>query len=83
MSTQTTTRLEGEIIDMFATALRADAGQIDPDSNYFTLGGDSLSTVNLSIAISDRYDIEFSLIEIFENPTPGGIAGVLADRYLN
>ncbi|MEM7523730.1 MAG: acyl carrier protein [Pseudomonadota bacterium] len=83
MTTHTIDGVESEIIALFASALQADAGEISPESNYFVLGGDSLSTVNLSIAISDRYDIDFSLIEIFENPTPGGIAGVLVDRHLS
>lgn len=43
---------------------------VTPDDDYFLLGGDSLSAVEVSILIEERYDVIVDLVDFFEYSTP-------------
>ncbi len=40
--------------------LRADVGQLSDDADLYEAGLTSLSTVNLMLALEERFDVEFS-----------------------
>lgn len=42
---------------------------IDPDDDFYSIGGDSLVAVRLSIDLSERFDQEIDLADIFIYPT--------------
>lgn len=43
-------------------------GNVHKESNYFKLGGDSLSATKLTVSIRNELNCEISLAEIFSNP---------------
>jgi len=51
---------------------------IGPSDNFFDLGGHSLLATRLASRLRNDLDREISLREIFEHPTPGGLARVVA-----
>ncbi len=50
---------------------------IDSDSNFFDLGGDSVWASQVLLRISDKTGITLSLKEMFDNPTINSLARVL------
>ena len=50
-------RLEQEIIDIIAEEGAIDRGEIKPDSNLYDLGIDSLSSLEILVALETKYDI--------------------------
>ena len=50
-------RLEQEIIDIIAEEGDIDRNDVTPDSNLYDLGIDSLSSLEILVAIETRYDI--------------------------
>ncbi|WP_433496757.1 SDR family NAD(P)-dependent oxidoreductase [Sphaerimonospora sp. CA-214678] len=44
-------------------------GDLNPDSNFFAIGGDSLLGVSLAHRLSQEFDTVLSAITLFENPT--------------
>lgn len=45
-----------------------DVDSFDPKSNFFELGGDSLTAVNFVRLIEEELSIEIPLVEFFEAP---------------
>ena len=50
-------RLEQEIINTIAEEGKIDRSEITQDSNIYDLGIDSLSSVEILVALEDKYDI--------------------------
>ena len=50
-------KLEQEIIDTIAEEGEIDRSEITPDSNLYDLGIDSLSSLEILVALEDKYDI--------------------------
>ena len=67
---------EAMMCRLFAELLGADAVGLDDD--FFALGGHSLLAVRLLSAIGRETGARVSLRLVIENPTPGGLASVLA-----
>ncbi|WP_167147376.1 non-ribosomal peptide synthetase [Actinomyces sp. ZJ308] len=65
------TETESGLIDIWNALLEADART---DSDYFRLGGDSLTATRLRRRIEERFEIEFSLDTVFEVPVLGDMA---------
>jgi acyl carrier protein len=53
-------KLEQEIIDTIAEEGAIDKSEIRPDSNLYDLGIDSLSSLEILVALEDKYDIRIS-----------------------
>jgi amino acid adenylation domain-containing protein len=58
---------EYDLREQWARTLRADVDGIHPDSNFFAMGGDSLSAMKLSSAFSN--DRRLTVKSIFQHPT--------------
>lgn len=70
--------VEAEVAGIFARALgREKVGTCD---DFFEIGGDSLSAVEILAAISERFGIELSAADLLEAPTPAALGGRVAAR---
>lgn len=65
------------LIDLWQDALGVEA--VDPDDDFFDLGGNSITAIRLIPLITDRLGVEPGVNDIFENPTPRSLAYALAD----
>jgi aryl carrier-like protein len=54
--------------------------QIGVESNFFELGGDSLSATRVFARINKLFRMDLSLRDLFENPTIAAVAGIIRDR---
>ena len=50
---------------------------VDPDGDFFELGGDSLLAVRLIRLVDDECGPGASIINVFENPTPRAFANAV------
>ncbi len=57
----------------FARVLGLD--RVGADDDFFELGGDSLSAVELLTGLSDAFGVELSVADLLESPTPAALAG--------
>jgi acyl carrier protein len=57
----------GAVLEMWREALGAD--DLGPDDEFFELGGDSLSAVQLMGRIRERFGVEMSIAVLFDCPT--------------
>ncbi|KAH8590070.1 male sterility protein-domain-containing protein [Bisporella sp. PMI_857] len=48
--------------------------QIDAESDFFHIGGNSLALVNVQGLIKTELNVELTLVQLFENPTLGALA---------
>ena len=53
-------KLEQEIIDIIAEEAALDKNEIELDSNLYDLGIDSLSSLEILVALEEKYDIRIS-----------------------
>lgn len=68
----------GELAELFAQCL--DMVDVDDNSDFFALGGHSLSAVRLTALIRSRLGYELGVADIFANPTVATLAAALHDR---
>ncbi|MEV4470097.1 amino acid adenylation domain-containing protein [Nonomuraea sp. NPDC049504] len=61
------TEVERELAEIWRSVLRTDT--VGADDNYFELGGDSLTGMELMAAISAAFGVELALSVLFEAPT--------------
>lgn len=59
------TRFERQITTVWSTALGED---VDPDSNFFDLGGNSAKAVAVQEEVSELFDFHVPLRLIYDNP---------------
>ncbi|WP_245722893.1 non-ribosomal peptide synthetase [Micromonospora matsumotoense] len=64
---------EVAICAVFAAALGLDL--VTADDDFFELGGHSLLAIDVIGRIRDRLGVEVGIRELFESPTPAGLAG--------
>lgn len=67
--------VEAAVVGMLEELL--DLDYVRPDDNFFELGGHSLMGAQLVARVHDRFDVELSLLTIFDNPTAAGIAACI------
>jgi aryl carrier-like protein len=60
--------------------LRVD--HVDPDDDFFSLGGDSLLAIKV-IGAAQEKGLSLTLLDLFKNPTPRGACATLADGKHN
>ena len=56
------------ICELFAQALGR--GRVEPDENFFILGGDSLAVADLALLLEDRLGVLVTDLDVLEHPTP-------------
>ncbi len=69
---------EAAVARVFAQALGRERVGVGDD--FFDLGGDSLSAVEVLVAISDRFGVELSAADLLEASTPAALVGRAALR---
>ncbi len=50
---------------------------LEPGSDFFAAGGDSLTALQVISRLRDRFGVELSVFELFDAPTATGLAGVI------
>ncbi|MEV4826364.1 amino acid adenylation domain-containing protein [Micromonospora sp. NPDC049274] len=64
--------LAGAMTGLWRTLL--ERGDVDRDSNFFAHGGHSLLGVKLLQQVQESTGVRLTLKDLFDNPTPGGLA---------
>jgi amino acid adenylation domain-containing protein len=52
-------------------------GNVDPQSDFFELGGDSLAAVRMLFAVEDQTSVQVSFADFLEGPTVGALADLV------
>lgn len=73
-------QLEQEIINTIAEEASVDQGDINLDSNLYDLGIDSLSSLEIVVALEKKYDIRISEDRLKEINSIREIISVVADE---
>ncbi|MEU7767065.1 amino acid adenylation domain-containing protein [Nocardia sp. NPDC049190] len=76
-STAAPARQVWDIAKLFASCLRLPQNRIRASSDFFTLGGDSLSLMELLTAAEDQLGIVLEVDAVVADPTPTGIASLI------
>jgi len=71
---------EVAVAEIVAELLRLDG--IGLEENFFTLGGHSLLGTQLIVRLRERFGVEPSLLDVFDNPTVAGIVSVVEELVL-
>jgi acyl-CoA synthetase (AMP-forming)/AMP-acid ligase II len=80
---QKTSSADGRRLEPLITEIWADilaVSHIDPDSNFFALGGQSLQAIQCLSRLRDRTSLILSLSDFFANPTVLQLAAVVQRR---
>lgn len=64
--------VQSKVLIMFKTSLELD--EIDPDLDFFSLGGDSLLALEIADQIRATFDLEIELKNVFSNFSVNGIS---------
>ena len=71
--------IEVQLISIWEDILSVESSHIIKESNFFELGGNSLSAIKLLSKINREFDSSFSMTDIFQNQTLGKFAELIAD----
>ena len=69
--------ISNQLISIWAEVLGT--GDIEPDSNFFSLGGHSLKAVEIALRANKEFSVSLTAGHIFENPTIRQLSIVVAD----
>lgn len=69
-----TTRIEKQLVDIWAGILSLDRNSIGLESNFFELGGHSLKAIELASSIKKTFKVKLPLSDIFSLQTLGRMA---------
>ncbi|KOG87425.1 hypothetical protein ADK38_25500, partial [Streptomyces varsoviensis] len=64
--------VDAALLTLFRQVLGIEEDVADPD--FFEHGGDSLAAVELVSLIENTFGVALPLEDVFETPTPGGLA---------
>ncbi|MFB9238218.1 acyl carrier protein [Plantactinospora siamensis] len=67
-------------VDVIAEIFRRvlETVDVDGDSDFFDMGGDSLIATRVLSAVARHFDVELSFEDFFAAPTPTALANVIA-----
>ena len=68
-------------VGFVAQLLEQDEAEINPNSKFTRLGFDSTMSVELVVAIEERYGIRVDLDLLADYPTISQLAGYVAERF--
>lgn len=77
------TATERTLANLFAELLQQPVGRIDADSDFFSLGGDSLSAVQLLLRIQEEWQRNPGLGSLFAHPAIGALAALIDDEKVS
>ncbi len=77
-----TTDLEWGLIELWASVLRIPPTSIDPGSNFFDLGGDSLAAARIFTGVRKRFGVGITLDELYDVQTVQSMARCIAAGYI-
>jgi acyl carrier protein len=60
------------VLKIWSGVLKKD--DIDPEDDFFTIGGNSMSATLTTYKLREAFDVELPLMLIFENPTATELA---------
>ena len=63
------------LAELWCEVLRVDS--VEPDDNFFDLGGDSLKAIELVHRASRKFRVTLSPVTVFERPTLAALAAAL------
>jgi acyl carrier protein len=66
------TAVENRISGILATLLKIE--KVGLNDNFFMLGGDSLLGAQVIARVRDMFDVDLSLLSLFDNPTVAGLS---------
>jgi amino acid adenylation domain-containing protein len=69
-----------EVLRLFAAVLSVDPRSLEPDDEFFDVGGTSLRCARLFMSIEDRYGLSLPLSTLIAAPTPRRLAEVIDDE---
>lgn len=75
---QATGALSDRIADVWSQVLGVE--RVDPGDDFFDLGGNSLRAVRAAARLATAESLPVTSAEIFEHPTPAGLAARLTER---
>ncbi len=61
--------IEEKLVKIWSDIIKIDESKIDVNSNFFSLGGHSLTTYTLLSKIEEEFNVKISLVAFFEKPT--------------
>ena len=64
---------EALLVRVWEDVLRLDEGEVEPDDNFFDLGGHSLAAAQLSSQVEQGFGVHVSMPLFMEDPTSGGL----------
>ncbi|MFD3558111.1 amino acid adenylation domain-containing protein [Streptomyces sp. NPDC058686] len=70
----------GQIRRLFARSLRLPLHEIRPDSDFFSLGGDSLAAATVTAQLESELGLEIDIADLLGTPTPAALAKRLAHK---
>jgi acyl carrier protein len=76
MSNDTRT-VETSLVELWSEALGQPA--VEPEDDFFDLGGNSIMAIRLLPAIQERTGVEPSIGMVFDHPTPRALAAALVE----
>jgi tyrocidine synthetase III len=65
------------IVELYQKALY---GRIEPDSDFFSAGGHSLAALRIISGIYLKFGKEVSIRDVYNNPTPAGLADLIRTK---
>ncbi len=73
--TDTYAKLHDELKSVWSSILQTEVSGIDDD--FYDLGGDSLQLIQVVVAISSKYKVDFDYDIFFEEPTIATLADLI------
>lgn len=70
-------RVRDEVLD---AARQVFAGEVDDTLDPVAAGFDSLAATEMAVALEERLGVECTLADVFDMPSLGELAGLLAER---
>jgi acyl carrier protein len=71
------TRLTWQVARLFATSLQVPQAAVKCDSDFFSLGGESLAMAVFLTELEDRFGLALDIDDLLSQPTPGSIAQLM------
>eukprot|EP01127_Copromyxa_protea_P003544 TRINITY_DN13353_c0_g1_i1.p1 TRINITY_DN13353_c0_g1~~TRINITY_DN13353_c0_g1_i1.p1 ORF type:complete len:574 (-),score=97.51 TRINITY_DN13353_c0_g1_i1:204-1871(-) len=79
---QPTTEIEKAVASEFANALKISSSQVTLNANFFDLGGNSLTALQLIMSLKSKLKVSTTAVKFFENPTVAGLCENSSESFV-